>query len=642
MLKPFALLIALLLSGFARGQKDIPSYGKIDKADLDMTSCDFDPEADAEILINTGETTFNVSGEIWLETKYRFRIKILKDKGVEWADVKVPFYSHNRVDRIDNVSAETYNLDASGNIVKSKLEHANIYTKQVSKNWSQLSFTLPDVKKGSVIEYEYTKVSTDFGDIEPWDFQYPIPVRYTQFYLSIPSYFQFTANSHITLPIDRHDDEYAATWARTYTMKNIPGLRDEPYMSAPNDYLQRITFQFTGYQFPGEAPHTFNTTWASINQEFLDDEDFGGQLHKNVPHTADLDALLANLSDSTARMAAIYEYVRRHIDCNEEEGLFSQQGIKTAWDKKVGSVADINLLLVNLLRDARLDAHPLLVSTRDHGRVNIFSNQYEQFNKVMAYVYVGGHYYILNAADKYNPYRLIPYDVQYTKGFVIDKDNPGWVTLVDDKSKYRTVVIINGDVDSTGKLTGSASITNFDYSKNLRCKRLKEGLDKYKDTYFTKAYSNLSVDSLEVSGQDNDSLPLKQELDFNYTLNGSGQYLFLSPNLFTGLEKNPFVAEHRFTDVDFGYRQSYMVVGTISIPDGFTFETLPKNMRMIMQDTSIVLERLAQADDGRVSFRIGLEFKRPVYYLDEYDDFREFYKKLFATLNEQIVIKKKS
>jgi len=37
-----------------------------------------------------------------------------------------------------------------------------------------------------------------------------------------------------------------------------------------------------------------------------------------------------------------------------------------------------------------------------------------------------------------------------------------------------------------------------------------------------------------------------------------------------------------------------------------------------------------------------VEFKRPVYYTTEYDDFREFYKKLYATLNEQIVIRKKS
>ena len=114
-------------------------------------------------------------------------------------------------------------------------------------------------------------------------------------------------------------------------------------------------------------------------------------------------------------------------------------------------------------------------------------------------------------------------------------------------------------------------------------------------------------------------------------------------NLFTGLEKNPFVADERISDVFFGMLQSHTLIGTIFIPDGYEFDELPKNIRMIMPDTSIVVSRAAQIiDNNMLSFRMNLEFKKPFYSADEYPGFREFYKKLFDLLNEQFVIKKKA
>jgi hypothetical protein len=413
-------------------------------------------------------------------------------------------------------------------------------------------------------------------------------------------------------------------------------------MSAPRDYLQHVDFQLSAIEIQGQPPHYYTSSWGQLNQELLDADNFGGQLHKNIPHTDALDAKLSSIKDSTARMAVVYDFVRQHMEWNGDEG-YRSESVKDAWDKKSGSVGDINLILVNLLRDAHLDAHPIMVSTRDHGRINPFYPMMSQFNEVMAYVQIGDDGYILNGADKYNPYRLIPYDVQYTRGYIVDKDNPGWITLVRSvNNRYRTVVIINGEVGENGKLEGNASVNNYDYSKNLRCRRLKDGEAKFKETYFEKDKRNISVDSLQISGQDDDASPLKQEFLFSSKLNASGQYLFIDPNLFSGLETNPFVADHRFTDVNFGYRQSYMIVGTVTVPEGYQFETLPKNERLIMEDTSIVLERIMQAEDTRVSYRINLDFKRPVYFTDEYQMFREFYKKLYDALNEQIVIRKKS
>lgn len=634
MRKCFALLPALLSSLLVLGQK-------VDKADLLMTTCDLDPDASAYILLKTGETDFNLAGSGFLETRYHFQVKILKDKGVQWANVVIPYYSYERYDEVDDISGETYNLDAGGNIVSSRLEKSGIFSKPLDKYYSEVVFTLPDVKKGSVIEFSYTKISRNFTNIEAWNFQDEIPTRYSQFYLAVPSYFDFTYTVHQTIPVEVKDVNDEARAAKTFTMRNVPGLEDEPYMSARRDYLQRIDFQIAAIRYPGQAEKTFRTSWDKLNEEMLDNDAFGAQLHKNIPHADSLDVQLRALTDSTARMAAVLGYVRRSMTWTHVYAWHSQS-VRDAWDKGSGSMGDINLILVDLLREAGLKAYPLLVSTRSHGMVNTADPMLSQFNAVMAYVRVQGHTYILNAADRYTPYRFIPYEVRSSKGFVVDSRASGWVTLVDNETGFKNTVVINGVLDERGHLRATAAVLSYDYSKIARRRRLDDGLDYYKQNFFIRPYNGLSVDSLQVSGQDDDTLPLQQDLHFFMSLQHSGEYWFFTPNLFTGLEKNPFVGERRFSDVDFGYTQSYTVVGSIDIPDGFKLETLPRNIRMITQDTSIVLERVMQADDGRLNYRISVDFKRPVYFAGEYDTFREFYKRLFTTLNEQVILRKKA
>jgi len=62
---------------------------------------------------------------------------------------------------------------------------------------------------------------------------------------------------------------------------------------------------------------------------------------------------------------------------------------------------------------------------------------------------------------------------------------------------------------------------------------------------------------------------------------------------------------------------------------------------MIMPDSSITLQRLIQPGNGSIDFRISLDFFQSFYSANAYSLLQEFYKKLFTTLNEQIVIKKK-
>jgi hypothetical protein len=255
-------------------------------------------------------------------------------------------------------------------------------------------------------------------------------------------------------------------------------------------------------------------------------------------------------------------------------------------------------------------------------------------------VLTGDKSYILNAADKYNPANLIPYDVLGNKGFIVDNEYGGWISLANKKDTWKNLVSISADITPDALMEGKATVYSYGYSKNPRVKEWEEDKSSFED-YFTKAFTAIKVKNIEVKNEDVDSLPLEQKLDFSLPLNSSGEYKYFTLNLFQGLEKNPFIADKRATDIEFNYPKSYTIIGKINIPDGYEFDELPKNIKMIMPDTSIVMQRIVQPEDGAINFRITLDFAKSYYAADNYPIFHEFYKQLFNALNEQIVIKKK-
>ncbi|HZH36681.1 MAG TPA: hypothetical protein VEX65_05365, partial [Flavisolibacter sp.] len=203
-------------------------------------------------------------------------------------------------------------------------------------------------------------------------------------------------------------------------------------------------------------------------------------------------------------------------------------------------------------------------------------------------------------------------------------------------------VVVNAAIDAAGKMEGQADIISHDYARLAPIGTVKKGKEKYIAKYITEPNAALQVDEVSFNNVESDSLPLLQKIKFNQSLNSVGDYKYFSLNLLSGLEVNPFVADNRASDVFFGYNQKVELLGNFVLPEGFKFDELPKNMRMIMPDTSITISRLSQVYDNRLQTKVVVEFKKPVFEVGEYEYLQEFYQRLFEILNEQFVIRKKS
>ncbi|MGZ3937332.1 MAG: DUF3857 domain-containing protein [Flavisolibacter sp.] len=643
-----AIAIALSFPSIAQKNKNkdpnLPAFGTVDKSDLEMKQCDFDDKAEAMVLIDDGVLAWGGSD---LEFKRRVRIKVFNNKGVDWADIHLRYKSEKNDEDITGIEAETYNLDANGAVTVSKVDKKLIYEKKINKKYSEKVFTFPDVKPGSVIEYKFKHRGVGLVD---WYFQRSIPVKYSHFVIDFPSELEIAVVPFCAHDLQSDKKQDATNTISTYSMANVPALRDEPYIINEDFYRDRLETKLAAYTINGMRKSRI-VSWVDVIKALMEDEDFGVQLKKNIPRTADLDAKLKTISSPYEKMKTIYKYVQDNMQWNEYLGIWASDGVKSAWKDKKGTVGEINLILVNLLRDADLNAHPLLVSTHDNGIVNTLdagtyeSPGYRQFDKVMAYVTIDDKHYVLDATEKTTPVHLIPPDVLLTQGLVIEKIDTydwGWKELWNDNILAKNTIILKGVIDENGSMKGSASITSFDYARQNREAVVKKGKDKYIENYVKASNPTMAVQDVSFDNTESDSLPLVQKIEFTEPLASTGDYNYFSVNMLTGLEKNPFVADQRSSDVFFGYNQSFDIIGNFQVPEGYEFSELPKNIKMIMPDTSISISRISQVTNGNLlQTRVRIDFTRPYYPADQYEQLHEFYQRLFDILNEQFVYGKK-
>lgn len=639
-------------------QKGQPGFGKIDKADLLMTECDFDKGAEAVKLIDWGNLYYDRgnAGFSFFKTIYerRVRIKILQEKGLSHANIQIPFYSRDGGEKIVNFDANTYNLDETGNVKTTDVKKSSIYTKKINSDFSEMIIAFPEVKAGSIIEYRYRMERDADGDIKDWAFQDRIPTRYSEYEVKIPLIFRFSAQPSVVDKMDVKEEVIQEMIGvnegvvstnvlhKKFIMQNLIGIRDEPFMGSPNDYQQRIDFQLSQIDFGNGNVKDYKLKWSNVIDELNKRSDFGKQLEKELPQTQPIIAEAKKLTDAESKISFLYNTVRKNVNWNNDEDIYADNGITKTWETKNGNAADINLLLVKLLTDAGIKALPILVSTREHGLVNSYYPFVQQFNVVMAYVNLNGRHLVLDATDKISNYKLTPEKIVNTNGFLVEGLNGRWVALIDSKHKYKVMAATQAVITNDGSLKGEALVNCNDYARKKRVEVYVKDKEKFKTDYFSLPGTASVIDDFSVNNINVDSLPLEQKVKFTTKLNNSGDYHYFNINIFSDLTKNPFIEDERVSDVDFGFQQEYIIYGNYTLPEEYTFDGLPENVSMIMPDTSIIFSRTMQVDNNLLNVRISVEFLNTFYPASAYPEFKEFYKKLFAALNEQIVIKKKS
>jgi len=638
------LLLPLCVAINVKGQTQY--YGQIDTADLKMTSCDFEKDANAMVLFDKTEVNTEYSSTTVTIHK---RIKILNDKGLDAANVSIEYYGKDHLENISDIQAETINYD--NHIIKNiPVNPAQIFRQTIDKYTKRVTFSFPAVKAGSVIDYIYTWTMDYDGGFPDWIFQGDLPVRYSEFSAKIINDFIYAVKPRVYMDyvkntkepmVDGSDHAFGNKYV--WAVKNVPSFREEPFSTGLADNAQQIRFVLSTIQHNTHPSYQARyTTWERLASDILADPDFGDQLKKNLN---DDDKIVANaklLPTDEQRIRYIFGKISTAMKLDGKNRWFTTDGVRKAWEKKLGNDAEINMILYNFLRQAGIKCSVVLISTREHGRFDLALPDWHYFDKLVVNAVNGDKTLMLDATDKFTPLSSIPFNLLNCSGLWMDPVTKFYhVGEVKDNNPSRQAVFVNAQVKPDGKLEGTVRMSRFGNDRAAKLSQFEKlGEAKYKEN-LANGDNNLKILSFSRENVETDTLPLIESAGFRLDMSGGDdKYVFINPNLFTTLRSNPFLSESRYSPIDFGNNNIYSIKGLYKIPSDYKIDALPKGISLSMPDTSISFKRVVSEEDGSILVNYLVTFKKAVFTPDEYPAIRDFYKKMFEMLNEQIVLKK--
>jgi hypothetical protein len=614
------------------------TYGKIRPIDVDVKECAFDPSASLVITLDEGSTDYNQFGEE--VTYHHIRMKVLKEDGIRHANFSIRYPSKRNYVVIDQLEGKCINIAENGYVNEYPVEKKSIYTKKLNKYYSQVSFAFPQVKVGSILEYRYRSTNTKAWGVQDWNFQSDFPVYESSYrYKSHPQI-------EVSYALQKRP-EYPAIIkpegdAILFKMNNIPAMDEEPYMDGKENNLQKVRFQIT--KVTGwNGLKSYSSTWGEVAAQLTGYEGFGKYVNTKSAEVNDFVSSLTGSQNDVEKMKSIHNFVRKNILFNENEVFVTSSSFKDVWKAKKGSSAEINLLMVNMLRAAGLDANPILISERGNGRVDVSFPSLDQFNNVFAVVNIGSNRYILDGTDKQTPYNITPVDILNTMGLILDKTTCTLLLIQEMEKKYKNIVTIEGTLDENGKIKGVVQISSSDYSRLNTLKNHKDDPNNFVEKFVKAGLVNIQIDSFRISNIETDSLAVVQNFNFTTNIQNSGDYDFATLNLFSGLGSNPFIAESRVSDINFGFKKSYTINYVLTLPANKKLDAAPKTVQVFNADKSLTFTRnvVYSEQSNQVISRIKVEMKRSLFKPSEYSDVKNFFKQLSNMLDEQCAIKNK-
>ncbi|MFC7356767.1 transglutaminase domain-containing protein [Jejudonia soesokkakensis] len=647
-------------------------FGKVSKEELLQKEHPEDNEADAAILYREVSTSFDYSQDngFYLVTDVFERIKIYNKEGFDWGTKKVNLKSGNGSrEKISGLKGNTYFLEGD-KIEDEKLRNDGIFDVEVHEYLEQTKFTMPNLKEGCVIEYKYTVRSPYIGNVDTYRLQEKIPLDKVEVRFAAPEYLNYKTHRSGWLPF-RIDQEIKQrnltlrtkkeiTQVRTslgqgiietqkvefkdnvsiINLEDVPAMKKEAYIGNIDNYAAAIKFELAYTKFPGASPESYATTWEAVSKSIYDSSSFGEELKRSNYFEDDIDAIVKTASSTEEKMNLVFEYVKSKMTWNDYFGYYASEGLKNAYKQGTGNIADINLMLVAMLRHVGLNANPVLISSKANG-IPLFPSR-NGFNYVIAAVEENNEIHLLDATNKKGEIDILETEILNWQGRILRDDNSSdWVPLYPSAPATESALVtidINDDLTLDGSIksryTGHYALSKrFSYS-NISEEDQRKKLEKDKGEV---EFSNIKFENLETINQ-----PVTLNYDFTSydAVEEIGGKIYVSPLSFLAVKETPFKSETRNYPIDFSHPLKDRYLFTINLPEGYKVETLPESVAFSLGEESGEFRYAVTNNNNTLKISMELSINQPYIGAEAYGGLKKFFELLVEKQNEKVVLVK--
>ncbi len=654
--------IFFLISLFIYGQDRSPvKFGKISAEDFKKVYT-IDSSASAVIIADIGssEITGNLKGWFSIQFKHFKRVHMLNKSAFELANVAIPLYFEgDNEEELRNLKAHTYNLE-NGKITEAKLDvKVSVYRSNLSKNHVVKKFTFPAVKEGSIIEYEYTVYSDFIFNLQPWEFQSDYPALWSEYEVSIPEFFYyvFLQKGNINKTQKNRQESFRVTDARgsgssrsepfvagvndyRMMMKNIPVLKEEIYTSTLQNHKAKVEFQLKEIRQP-LPEQTYMGSWEDFCSELLRDEKFGEQLSKDNSWMNDeLRMALDKAYNDEQKARNVFNFLQNNFTCTNYNKVYIDQPLKSILRNKKGSEAEINLLLVAMLRKAGIDADPLLLSTKSHGYTYSAYPLIDRFDYVVCRTIINDKTFYMDASRPDIGFGRLHWECFNGHARVINEEATP-VEFSSDSLVETKITSLMLSSNAKGEMTGTMQQTPGYYeSYSIRSRAREIGLRELLKEAEKDFASDMEIKNYRVDSLENRDEQIQISCDIKVNLEKK-DIIYLNPMFGEGFTENPFVAEQRNYPVEMPYTIDEIYVLRMDMPQGYEVDELPKSTRVNFNKSGdSFFEYIVENNWGVISIRSRIKMTRSYFLPEEYKILHDFFDVVVAKHNERLVFKK--
>jgi hypothetical protein len=653
------LLVFISLAGFSQKRE----LGEVTIEELKEKRHPLDTSAVAAVIFEKGKTYFEYKqGEGFKTiTETDVKIKIYKKEGFDWANKTIAYYVGGQDDESVMVSkAVTYNL-VDGKIEKTKLKSEGEFVEKRTKNTNLKKIQMPNVKEGSIVEYRYTIQSVYTGTLPKWSFQGEIPVAYSEYKLSIPEYYNYNAHRKGFFPVSevrggakgkitfqngsfngvgKYEEMDYNLNTILHKAENVPALKDESHVNNIDNYTSSVEYELASTQFYNAPFKVYSTNWDAVTKNIYDNPDFGNQLNKTGYFENDLKTLLAGITDKNEKIGIIFNFVKSRMTWNKSNSYACDKGVVSAYNEKSGNSADINLMLISMLRYAGIDASPIILSTRSNG-IALYPSR-SAFNHVIAGIEGVESITLLDATSKNTLPDILPINDLNWVGRIIRKDGTSAQIDLASGILSREATNVMGTLTSTGEISGMVKKQQMDYNAFLfREKDGKLAQEAYLED-LEKDLNNSEVSGYVIDNKTDLSKPVVETYSFNNNNSAEviGNKIFFSPLLFFSLTENPFKQEKREYPVDFVFPNQEKYLTIINIPEGYVVESMPEPISIVFAEQMLTYKFNISSNGKQIQTTSVFDVNTSVVTPEEYEELKNFFIAVIKKQTEKVVLKK--
>ncbi len=623
----FTLVFSLVIT-FAFAQKKFLETPKLTDEDLTYTQSTIDPEAPAEVLYRSSHFRIDYNG--YMYTDIISRVKIFKKNDAEdFLNHEVSVYDNNSGDRetLSNLKAYTYNYE-NGKIVSTKVDSDSKYKSKENKNYTVTKFAFPNVKDGSVVEYSYS-IMTPFLVSTPTIYmEDEVPIKHNEFVFDTPKVLGYNINYKGSLTPTYREVGDKVLYGGDYQIyrfayEDIKGYKDEEFVLNNNNYKTALKAELNSSMF-NNTFKSYAVTWNDIQKRLYEHDNFGSQLKKNNLVKDILPEEIKSIKPVKEKTEAILKFVQKNYTYNKQDDVVTDEGIKNLITKKVGNSAEINLFLTMLLRSEGINANPVVLSTVKRGLLLSNSPSITQLNFVLAGVEDNNEIYLLDATNKHTKINMLsPKAFNYNGLIMTDKEAKQINIVYPGVSETHLTVDANLNADGTFSGHFSDRDTNL-YAmmvENSYNENQEEHQKEYKDKY------KFGFTNLKSGVKDNDDFETSFDFNSDTFVDAIGGKLVFNPLLFLYTQNHDFnQTTERKAPLEFFSKNKRIKKVTITLPDGYTFENIPKSKKFRTEDNAIVYTYfIEQKGDKQLEVTATTEIDDVAFPKEYYPAFKQVY-----------------